>query len=97
MPKPPDLTSLDFYPWGYIKSNVYKTKVEDIRELKKKIEKEIKAIKMKQPLQNDILKLLKFFIDVNGNTFQQFISNIFISNETSNISFSNKEKFNEFR
>jgi len=54
---------------------VYKTKVEDICELKNRIEKEIKAIK-KETLQNvfnDILKRLKFCIDVNGNTFEQFM------------------------
>lgn len=74
-PRSPDLTPLDFYLWGYIKSNVYKTKVEDICELKNRIEKEIKAIK-KETLQNvfnDILKRLKFCIDVNGNAFEQFM------------------------
>ncbi len=74
-PRSPDLTTLDFYLWGYIKSNVYKTKVEDICQLKNRIEKEIKAIK-KETLQNvfnDILKRLKFCIDVNGNTFEQFM------------------------
>jgi hypothetical protein len=53
---------------------VYNTKVEDICELKNRIEKEIKAIK-KETLQNvfnDILKRLKFCIDVNGNTFEHF-------------------------
>jgi len=74
-PRSPDLTPLDFYLWGYIKSNVYKTKVKDINELKNRIEKEIKAIK-KETLQNvfnDILKRLKLCIDVNGNTFEQFM------------------------
>ena len=39
-----NLTLLDFCLWNYIKSNVYKMKVEGIRELKDRIEKEIKVI-----------------------------------------------------
>ena len=42
---------------------------------------------------DDILKRLKFCIDVNGNTFfEQFMRNIFMSNKTANISLSNKKK-----
>lgn len=44
-PRSPDLTPLDFYLWGYIKTNVYKTSVSDIDDLKDRIEREIKAIK----------------------------------------------------
>ncbi|CAF1445158.1 unnamed protein product [Adineta ricciae] len=39
-PRSPDLTPLDFYLWGYIK-----TSVNDIDDLKGRIEREIKAIK----------------------------------------------------
>ena len=84
VPRSRNLTPLDFCLWGCIKSNVYKTKVEDICELKNRTEKEIKVIK-RQTLQNvlnDILKRLKFCINVNGNIFEQLMWNIFISNKT---------------
>ena len=44
-PRSPDLMPLDFSLWGYIKTKVYKTKVNDIAGLKEKIEQGIKAIK----------------------------------------------------
>ncbi|CAF1240464.1 unnamed protein product [Didymodactylos carnosus] len=50
-PRSPDLTPLDFFLWGYIKPKVYKTKVNDIAELKERIEQEIKGIK-KETLEN---------------------------------------------
>ena len=44
-PRSPDLTLLDFFLWRYIKTKVIKTKVNDIADLKERIEQEIKAIK----------------------------------------------------
>jgi hypothetical protein len=38
----PDLTSLGFLLWGYIKTDVYKMKVEDIDKLKSSVEKKSK-------------------------------------------------------
>ena len=54
---------------------MFKTKVEDIREVKNRIEKETKVVK-KQALQyvfKDILKRLKFCIDVSDNNLEQFM------------------------
>ena len=70
-----DLTPLDFYLWDYIKTNVYKTSVNDIDDLKDRIEREIKAIR-KDALNNvfdGIVKRLKFCIDVNDDTFEQYM------------------------
>ena len=36
--------ALDFFLWGYIKIKIYKTKVNDIVDLKEKIEQEMKTI-----------------------------------------------------
>jgi hypothetical protein len=33
----PDLTSLDFFAWGFIKWTVYQTKVRDLQELRTRI------------------------------------------------------------
>lgn len=36
-PRSPDLTPLDFFYWGYLKSKVYETKPENLDELKRRI------------------------------------------------------------
>ncbi len=74
-PRSPDLTPLDFFLWGFIKTKVYTRTVVDIDDLKNRIEEEIKSIK-KETLQNvfdSIVKRLEFCIDVNGNTFEQYL------------------------
>ncbi len=74
-PRSPDLMPLDFFLWGYIKTKVYKTKVNDIADLKERIEQEIKARK-KETLENvfhGIVKILKFYVDVNGDSFEQYM------------------------
>ena len=58
-----------------MKTKVYKTKVNDIADLKERIEQEINAIK-KETLENgfdDIVKRFKVCIDVNGDTFEQYM------------------------
>lgn len=36
-PRSPDLTPCDFFVWGFIKDQVYKTEVSDVRELRQRI------------------------------------------------------------
>jgi hypothetical protein len=43
-PRFPDLTPPDFYLWGYVKGQVFKTKVRDVPELKQRITAAIQAI-----------------------------------------------------
>jgi hypothetical protein len=43
-PRSPDLTPLDFYLWGYVKSKVYATKPRDLKELKERITTTIQGI-----------------------------------------------------
>ena len=40
----PDLTPLDFFLWGYLKNKVYKTKPQDLDDLKERITREIREI-----------------------------------------------------
>ncbi|CAF3484969.1 unnamed protein product [Rotaria socialis] len=40
-PRSPDLTPLDFVLWGHVKSNIYKTRVKNVAELKRRINIEI--------------------------------------------------------
>ena len=44
-PRSPDLTPLDFFLWGYIKSKVYTTPPADIEELERRIRVEIAALR----------------------------------------------------
>jgi len=43
-PRSPDLTSLDFFLWGYLKSKVYVTKPQDLDDLRGRITREIELI-----------------------------------------------------
>ena len=43
-PRSPDLTPLDFFAWGYIKSLVYRTKVRDLADLTNRIREAVDSI-----------------------------------------------------
>ena len=43
-PCSPDLSSPDFFLWGYLKGRIYTAKPRNITELKEAIEKEMRAI-----------------------------------------------------
>ena len=71
-PRSLDSTPLDFFLWRYIKTKVYKTRLNDIADIKERIKQEIEALK-KETLENvfDGIVRLKFCIDVNGDTLEQ--------------------------
>lgn len=71
----PDLTPLDFFLWGYLKSKVYKEKPQNLEDLKFKIRNEISQIN-----ENTISNVLEGFLnrlaycqEVNGSHFQHLI------------------------
>jgi hypothetical protein len=41
---PPHLTPLDFFAWGFIKSNVYRTKVPELHDLRQRIYEAAQAL-----------------------------------------------------
>jgi hypothetical protein len=43
-PRSPDITSLDFFLWGYVKNNVFQTPVNELDDLKTRIRNAISAI-----------------------------------------------------
>ena len=43
-PRSPDLSSCDYFLWGYLKSKVFETRPATIQDLKVWIQKEIRAI-----------------------------------------------------
>jgi hypothetical protein len=46
-PRSPDITPLDFSLWSYVKSNVYRTPVNGLDDLKTRIRNAISAIDRK--------------------------------------------------
>lgn len=74
-PRSPDLTPLDFFLWGHVKNNVYKSPIKDMNELKTKIEMEIKSI-TKETLCNvfsNIVKRMNLCISVDGDHFEHLL------------------------
>jgi len=67
------VTPLDFFLGGLIKTNIYKTKVQDIDDLKTRIKEEIEAIKteMLYHVFMKISKRVNFYISIKGDTFEQ--------------------------
>lgn len=71
----PDLTPLDFFLWGYLKSKVYFNRPASLEELKNRIRAEIRAI-TPQTLQNvlqDFRNRLAFCQEVDGHQFEHLI------------------------
>jgi hypothetical protein len=74
-PRSPDLTPLDFFLWGHVKNNVYKSPIKDMNDLKTKIEMEIKSI-TKETLSNvfsNIVKRMNLCISVDGDHFEHLL------------------------
>jgi hypothetical protein len=74
-PRSPDLTPLDFYLWGYIKTSIYTTPVNDIDDLKERITDEIKNIKQEtlNKVFGTIVKRMELCIDVAGDSFEKYL------------------------
>lgn len=71
----PDLTPLDFFLWGYLKSKVYKTKPENIDILKDRIRSECELISPEtiQNVRNEFYLRLGCCQEVNGQHFQHLL------------------------
>lgn len=74
-PRSPDLTPLDYYLWGYLKSKVYKTKPESIQELIQRIRDEIDLIPFETNRRaiSAFYQRLAYCQEVNGNHFQHLL------------------------
>lgn len=73
-PRSPDLTPLDFYLWGYLKSKVYASRPRNIEELKLNIVSEISQISRNTLLRvgENWNKRIDHCLQVNGDHFEQF-------------------------
>ncbi|EFN66023.1 hypothetical protein EAG_02391, partial [Camponotus floridanus] len=74
-PRSPDLTSLDYYLWRYLKSKVSKTKPESIQELIQRIrdEKDLISFETNRRAISAFYQRLAYCQEVNANHFQHLL------------------------
>lgn len=71
----PDLTPLDFFLWGHLKSQIYVSKPENVEELKERIRQEIRQIspEVLENVRNEFYYRLGLCQQVNGAHFEHLI------------------------
>ncbi|MBZ5796973.1 hypothetical protein K8353_43720, partial [Burkholderia contaminans] len=71
----PDLTPLDYFLWGYLKSKVYVTRPENLEDLKARIRHEIYRIPLEviDNVQKEFINRLGYCQVANGAQFEQLI------------------------
>ncbi len=69
-----------FFLWGYVKTSIYKTSVNNIDDLKKRITDQIKSIEQEtlNKVFGTIVKRLELCIDVAGDTFEKYLWDFFV-------------------
>jgi hypothetical protein len=74
-PRSPDLTPLDFFLWGYLKSMVYVNKPENLEDLKNNIRDACRAVTpdMLENVRTGWGLRLKHCIAINGAQFEHLI------------------------
>lgn len=71
-PRSPDITPLDFFLWGYLKSKVYLNRPNNIDDLKERIRQEIRLISPEviENVQRETLNRLQKCLEVNGQQIE---------------------------
>ena len=71
-PRLSDLNPLKFFLWTHLKTNVYKTPVEDLDDLNTTIINEIELIENEtfHDVFLETVNCLNLYIDVKGHTFE---------------------------
>lgn len=74
-PRSPDLTSPDFFLWGYLKGRVYKNRPRTIAELREGISEEINNIGEDTLLKTsqNMVKRVQLCLDADGGHFQHLL------------------------
>lgn len=74
-PRSPDLAPCDFFLWGHVKNNIYKTKPQDINELKQRIRDECGRIniRMLANVRQEFYDRLHYCLAENGNIFEHLL------------------------
>lgn len=71
----PDLPPMDYFLWGYLKAKVFKTKPENIEELKERIRQECRLISAEviRNVQNEFQYRVGHCQIVNGQHFEHLL------------------------
>uniref|UniRef100_A0A8D9AAQ2 Histone-lysine N-methyltransferase SETMAR n=1 Tax=Cacopsylla melanoneura TaxID=428564 RepID=A0A8D9AAQ2_9HEMI len=74
-PRSPDLTPLDFFLWGYLKSKVYETPPNDIQDLKNRITNACRTITpgMLRNVRQEFVNRLHICREQAGSQFEQLL------------------------
>lgn len=75
-PRSPDLTPLDFYLWGKVKSDVYSSPVNTREELENRVRYSLDNLdpsEIQRATNAGVLKRLEKCIGVNGGHFEQYL------------------------
>jgi hypothetical protein len=74
-PRSPDLSPLDFFLWGHLKSRVYATQPETLQVLRQRIVEECRLITADvfNNVRTEFENRLYYCLEVNGGHFEQFI------------------------
>lgn len=75
-PRSPDITPLDFFLWGHLKTVVYKNPPLNLDDLKNKINLACNALlpnQIKKATNDELLRRLETCLQQNGSNFEQFI------------------------
>lgn len=74
-PRSPDLTPLDFFLWGHLKTVVYKTQPADIDDLKRRIVAACRSLPAEvfRNVREEFENRLYYCLHQNGQHFEQFI------------------------
>ena len=74
----PDLILCEFILWGYLKSNVYKTSVKSLEDLKSRIETEVRNIRRAtfRKVKENAKFRLNFFSEVQGEHIEHTVQEI---------------------
>ena len=65
-PRPPDLSSRDFYPWGTLTQKVYANNSHNLDQLKENITNALRKITREEAVFANVVKRAQKCIDVNG-------------------------------
>ena len=74
-PRSPDITPLDFFLWGYLKSKVYVNRPNNLDDLKQRIRQEIRLIppQVIENVQRETILRLEKCIEVNGQNIEHLL------------------------
>lgn len=80
-PRSPDLNPLDFFLWGYLKNEVYRTPVQTIEDLRDRITLAVDNLRLQAQQEGGVFQLVRrnwirraqACIETNGQNFEQLL------------------------